>query len=94
MNLAWLQRKRKLFDSAALGCCVNYAWVLSKPKEISDASSRVMRVHDPRMKFEFLFSLFIFVSDESFPWEARLVNHRSLARLECFDFFPVMGNRF
>ena len=88
MNLSWLQRQRKLFDSAALGCCVNYARVLSKQKE------SVMRVHNPWIKFEFLFSLFIFVGDESFPWEARLVNHRSLARLECFDFFPVMGNRF
>ena len=51
MNLAWLQRQRKLFDSAALGCCVNYARVLSKQKE------SVTRVYDPRMKFEFLFSL-------------------------------------
>ena len=60
MNLAWLQQQRKLFNSAVLGCCVNYARVLSKQNE------SVMRVH-PRMKFEFLFSLFIFVGDKSFP---------------------------
>ena len=87
MNLAWLQRQRKLFNSAELGCCGNYARVLSKQNE------SVMRVR-PQMKFEFLFSLFIFFGDESFPWEARLVNHQSLARLECFAFFTVMGNRF
>ena len=77
MNLAWLQRQRKLFDSATLGCCGNYARVLSKQNE------SMMRVH-PRMKFKF-FSLFIFVGDESFPWEARPANHRSLARLERFE---------
>ena len=49
MNLAWLQRLRKLFNSAALGYCVNYALVLSKQNK------SVMQVHDPRMKFEFLF---------------------------------------
>ena len=87
MNLAWLQRQRKLFNSAVLGCCVNYARVLSKQNE------SVMRVH-PQIKFEFLFSLFIFVGDESFPWEAQLVNDQSQARLERFDFFTIMGNRF
>ena len=60
MNLAWLQQQRKLFNSAVLGCCVNYAQVLFKQNE------SVIQVH-PRMKFEFLFSLFIFVGDESFP---------------------------
>ena len=87
MNLAWLQRQRKLFNSAALGCCGNYARVLSKQNE------SMMRVH-PWIKFEVLFSLFIFIGDESFPWEARPVNHRSLARLERFDFFTVMGKGF
>ena len=87
MNLSWLQQQRKLFNSAALGCCGNYARVLSKQNESA------MRVHS-RMKFKVLFSLFIFVGDESFPWEARPVNHRSLARLERFNFFTVMGKRF
>ena len=91
MNLAWLQRQRKLFNSAALGCCFNYAQVLSKQNE-SMIQAR-MRVY-PQMKFEFLFSLFIFVGDEFFPWKSRLVNHLSLAKLERFDFFPIMGNRF
>ena len=68
MNLTWLQRQRKLFNSAALGCYINYARVLSKQNE------SMMRVY-PQMKFEFLFSLFIFVGDESFPWKTRLVNH-------------------
>ena len=44
MNLTWLQQLRKLFNSAALGCCVNYAQVLSKQNE------SVMQVHDPWMK--------------------------------------------
>ena len=48
MNLAWLQQQRKLFNSAALGCCGNYARVLSKQSE------SVMRVH-PWMKFEVFF---------------------------------------
>ena len=86
MNLAWLQRQRKLFNSAALGCCGNYARVLSKQNE------SLMRVH-PQMKFKVLILLFIFVGDESFPWEARPVNHRSLVRLERFYFFTVMGKR-
>ena len=59
MNLAWLQQQENS-NSAMLGCCVNYAQVLSKQNE------SVMRIH-PRMKFKFLFSLFIFVGDESFP---------------------------
>ena len=60
MNLVRLQRQRKLFNSVVLGRYVNYARVLSKHNE------SVMRVH-LRMKFEFLFSLFIFVDNESFP---------------------------
>ena len=33
MNLAWHQQQKKLFNSAALGCCANYAQVLSKQNE-------------------------------------------------------------
>ena len=44
MNLAWLQRQRELFNSAVLGCCVNYARVLSKQNESVHASSSMDKI--------------------------------------------------
>ena len=84
MNLAWLQRLRKLFNSAALGCCANYARVLSKQNE------SVMQVHDPRMKFEFLFRCSFLI----FSLGGSASKSSKPARLKRFDFFPIMGNRF
>ena len=47
-----------------------------------------------RFSGHFLFSWFIFINDESFLLEARLVNHLNLARFERLDLFQLFKDDY